>query len=67
MFLAEPKMRPSRPCRPLAAAQFGMERYEEAAATFERAVKRNPDNELPRIYLASSYRLDGTTNVRFGS
>ena len=32
-----------------------MERYEEAAATFERAVKRNPDNELPLIYLASSY------------
>ena len=32
-----------------------MERYEKAAATFERAVKRNPDNELPLIYLASSY------------
>ncbi len=26
-----------------------------AATTFERAVKRNPDNELPWIYLASSY------------
>jgi TolB-like protein/class 3 adenylate cyclase/rhodanese-related sulfurtransferase len=39
----------------LGAAQFGMERFEEAAATFERAVKRNPDNELPLIYLASSY------------
>ncbi|MCK5363889.1 MAG: hypothetical protein KAR22_13020, partial [Gammaproteobacteria bacterium] len=37
------------------AAQFGMEQYGDAAATFERAVKRNPDNELPRIYLASSY------------
>jgi rhodanese-related sulfurtransferase len=24
-------------------------------ATFERAVKRNPDNEIPLIYLASSY------------
>jgi TolB-like protein/class 3 adenylate cyclase/rhodanese-related sulfurtransferase len=39
----------------LGAAQFGMERYEEAAATFERAVKRNPDNELPVLYLAASY------------
>jgi TolB-like protein/class 3 adenylate cyclase/rhodanese-related sulfurtransferase/Flp pilus assembly protein TadD len=39
----------------LGAAQFGVERYEESAVTFERAVKRNPDNELPRIYLASSY------------
>jgi TolB-like protein/tetratricopeptide (TPR) repeat protein len=39
----------------LGAAQFGMERYGDAAATFERAVKRNPDNELPLIYLASSY------------
>jgi TolB-like protein/rhodanese-related sulfurtransferase len=39
----------------LGAAQFGMEQYGDAAATFERAVKRNPDNELPRIYLASSY------------
>jgi TolB-like protein/class 3 adenylate cyclase/rhodanese-related sulfurtransferase len=39
----------------LGAAQFGMEHYDTAAATFERAVKRNPDNELPLIYLASSY------------
>jgi TolB-like protein/class 3 adenylate cyclase len=39
----------------LGAAQFGTERYEEAAATFERAVNRNPDNELPLIYLAASY------------
>jgi Tfp pilus assembly protein PilF/rhodanese-related sulfurtransferase len=39
----------------LGAAQFGMERFEDAAATFERAVKRNPNNELPLIYLASSY------------
>ena len=39
----------------LGAAQFGMEQYGDAAATFERAVKRNPDNELPWIYLASSY------------
>jgi TolB-like protein/class 3 adenylate cyclase/rhodanese-related sulfurtransferase len=39
----------------LGAAQFGMEKFEEAAATFARAVKRNPDNELPLIYLAASY------------
>jgi tetratricopeptide (TPR) repeat protein len=39
----------------LGAAEFGMERFKEAAATFERAVKRNPDNELPLIYLAASY------------
>jgi tetratricopeptide (TPR) repeat protein len=39
----------------LGAAQFGLERYEEAAVTFERAVKRNPEDELPRIYLAASY------------
>jgi TolB-like protein/class 3 adenylate cyclase/3-mercaptopyruvate sulfurtransferase SseA len=39
----------------LGAAQFGTERYEDAAATFERAVKRNPDNEIPLIYLASAY------------
>jgi rhodanese-related sulfurtransferase len=39
----------------LGTAQLGMERYGESAATFERAVKRNPDNELPRIYLASSF------------
>ncbi len=39
----------------LGAAQFGMERFEEAALIFERAVKRNPDNEIPFIYLASAY------------
>jgi rhodanese-related sulfurtransferase len=39
----------------LGAAQFGLEHYEEAAATFARAVKRNPGNELPLIYLAASY------------
>jgi TolB-like protein/class 3 adenylate cyclase/rhodanese-related sulfurtransferase len=39
----------------LGAAQFGLESYEEAAATFERAVRRNPDNELPLIYLAAAY------------
>ncbi len=39
----------------LGAVQFGGEQFDEAAATFERAVKRNPDNEIPLIYLASSY------------
>jgi adenylate cyclase len=39
----------------LGATQFGIKSYAEAASTFERAIKRNPDNELPLIYLASSY------------
>jgi len=39
----------------LGAAQFGLERFEEAAKTFERTLKRNPDNEKGLIYLASSY------------
>jgi rhodanese-related sulfurtransferase len=39
----------------LGAVQFGGEQFDEAVATFERAVKRNPDNEIPLIYLASSY------------
>ena len=39
----------------LGAAQFGLERFEEAAKTFERALKRNPDKEKAMIYLASSY------------
>jgi TolB-like protein/rhodanese-related sulfurtransferase len=39
----------------LGQAQFEMEQYEEAAATFERAVKRNVDDDFPWIYLASSY------------
>jgi len=39
----------------LGAAQFGMEHYEAAAATFEHAVKRNVDDYFLWIYLASSY------------
>jgi hypothetical protein len=39
----------------LGAAQFAMDHFEEAATTFERAVKLNPDNELPLVNLASSY------------
>ena len=51
----------------LGSAQFGMERFEDAAATFERAVRRNPDNEIPFIYLASAYghlgRIDDADKV----
>ncbi len=39
----------------LGQAQFEMEQFKEAAATFERAVKRNADDEFLWIYLASSY------------
>jgi len=39
----------------LGQAQFEMEQFEEAATTFERAVKRNIDDDFPWIYLASSY------------
>ena len=46
----------------LGAAQFGLENYAEAVTTFNRAIKRNPDSELPHIYLAAIYghlgRLD---------
>ena len=39
----------------LGAAQFGLEQFETAVTTFERAIKRNPDSETSLIYLASSY------------
>jgi tetratricopeptide (TPR) repeat protein len=39
----------------LGAAQFGMENYEEALSTFDRAVKRNPKSERSLIYMASCY------------
>jgi tetratricopeptide (TPR) repeat protein len=39
----------------LGAAQFGLEQFEVAVTTFERAVKRNPDSDKTLIYLASSY------------
>ena len=32
-----------------------MKRFEDAAATFNRAVKRNIDDDLPWIYLAAIY------------
>jgi adenylate cyclase len=39
----------------LGAALFGLEQFEVAVTTFERAVKRNPDSDMSLIYLASSY------------
>jgi adenylate cyclase len=39
----------------LGAAQYGLEQFEVAVTTFERAIKRNPDSETSLIYLASSY------------
>jgi tetratricopeptide (TPR) repeat protein len=39
----------------LGQAQFELEQFKEAAATFERAVKRNVDDDFLWIYLASSY------------
>jgi tetratricopeptide (TPR) repeat protein len=39
----------------LGQAQFEMDQFKEAAATFERAIKRNVDDDFPWIYLASSY------------
>ena len=45
----------------LGQAQFGMERYEEAAATLERAVQRTPDNGRAWIYLAAAYGNLGKT------
>ena len=39
----------------LGAAQFGLEQFEAAVTTFERAIKRNPDSETSLIYLASSH------------
>jgi adenylate cyclase len=39
----------------LGATQFGVQQYKAAAKTFERAVRLNPDNELPLIYLAASF------------
>ena len=36
-------------------AHFGMDRFEEAANSFERALKRNPENYVPMIPLAAAY------------
>ena len=39
----------------LGLAHFGMDRFEEAATSFERALKRNPENYVPLIPLAAAY------------
>jgi TolB-like protein/class 3 adenylate cyclase/rhodanese-related sulfurtransferase/Flp pilus assembly protein TadD len=39
----------------LGRAQFALENFDDATATFKRAVKRNIENDLPLIYLAASY------------
>jgi len=39
----------------LGFAQFGMERFEEAAASLEQATKRNPDDEWGFLLLAAAY------------
>ena len=39
----------------LGLANFGMDRFEEAATSFERALKRNPENYVPLIPLAATY------------
>jgi len=47
----------------LGAAQFGLEQFEVAATSFERAIKRNPDSETSLIYLASSYGYLGDLRI----
>lgn len=39
----------------LGLAHFGMDRFEEAATSFERALSRNPENYVPMIPLAAAY------------
>jgi len=39
----------------LGLAHFGMDQFEEAATSFERAIKRNPENYVPLIPLAAAY------------
>ncbi len=39
----------------LGAAIFGQEQFENAVKILERAVNRNPEDEVPLIYLASCY------------
>ena len=52
----------------LGLAYFGMDRFEEAATSFERALKRNPENYVPLIPLAAAYahlnrEQDATTTI----
>jgi TolB-like protein len=39
----------------LGLAHFNMEQFNEAAISFERALKRNPKNYVPLIHLAATY------------
>jgi tetratricopeptide (TPR) repeat protein len=39
----------------LGLAHFSMEQFNEAAISFERALKRNPKNYVPLIHLAAAY------------
>jgi TolB-like protein/Flp pilus assembly protein TadD len=39
----------------LGLAHFSMEQFNEAAISFERALKRNPKNYVPLIHLAATY------------
>ena len=39
----------------LGLAHFSIEQYKEAANSFERALKRNPENYIPLIHLAAAY------------
>jgi TolB-like protein/class 3 adenylate cyclase/Flp pilus assembly protein TadD len=39
----------------LGLAQFGMDQYEEASASLERALERNPENFIALIPLAAAY------------
>ena len=43
----------------LGLAQFGTEKLEDAAASFERALKRNPENYVTMIPLAAVYAQMG--------
>jgi tetratricopeptide (TPR) repeat protein len=41
--------------RTLGFAQFGMEQFEEAAASYEEAIKRDPNEEWQHLELAATY------------
>ncbi len=51
----------------LGAAQFGLKQYDRAVDTLKRAIKRNPNHDLPHLYLAISYsnlgRIDDAETV----
>ncbi len=45
----------------LGQAEFGMDRFEDAAAILQRAVQRTPENEWAWVYLAAAYGHLGKT------